>query len=123
MSKIAYLKGFYDQFYKFLEQMIDLYPDDPDFRTFDTFLRGIQKANPMKAVQVFHETTAKFAAQIDAREESFFLKYNYAEYGGDTMDIIGKLSGYYTALTPESRTAIWEYLIVLKELSKRACTA
>jgi hypothetical protein len=123
MSKIAYIKGFYDQFYKFLEEMIDLYPEDPDFRTFDTFLRGISKANPMSAVKVFHETSAKFAEKIDSRDESFFLKYDYTEYGGDTMDIIGKLSGYYTALTPESRKAIWEYLIVLKELSKRACTS
>jgi len=123
MSKIAYLKGFYDQFYRFLEEMIDLYPDDPDFRTFDTFLRGVQKANPMTAVKVFYETTSKFATQIDARDESFFLKYDYAEYGGDTMDIIGKLSGYYTALSDDSRKAIWEYLIVLKELSKRVCTA
>lgn len=122
MSKIAFVKGFYDQFFKFLEEMIDLYPEDADFRTFDTFLRGIHKANPMTAVKVFHETSAKFSGQIDARDESFFLKYDYAEYGGDTMDIIGKLSGYYAALSPESRTAIWEYLIVLKELSKRACT-
>ena len=122
MSKIAYLKGFYDQFYKFLDEMSELYPEDPDFRTFDTFLHQIQRANPMKAAQVFHETTSKFAAQIDSRDDSFFLEYDYAEYGGDTMNIIGKLSGYYKALTDESRKAIWEYLLVLKELSKRACS-
>ncbi len=123
MSKIAYLKGFYDQFYKFLDEMSELYPEDPDFRTFETFLRGIQRANPMKAAQVFHETTAKFSDQIEARDETFFLQYNYAEYGGDTMDIIGKLSAYYKSLTDDSRKAIWEYLLVLKELSKRACTS
>jgi hypothetical protein len=77
----------------------------------------------MKAAQVFYETTSKFSDQIDSRDESFFLKYDYAEYGGDTMNIIGKLSEYYKALTEESRKAIWDYLIVLKELSKRACTS
>jgi hypothetical protein len=123
MSKIAFAKAFYDQFYRFLEQMIELYPEDTDFRTFETFLRGIAKANPMTAVKVFHETTSKFAAQIEARDESFFLKYDYTEYGGDTMDIIGKLSRYYTGLSEDSRKSIWEYLLVLKELSKRACSS
>ena len=77
----------------------------------------------MTAVKVFHETTFKFAAQIEARDESFFLKYDYTEYGGDTMDIIGKLSRYYTGLSEDSRKSIWEYLLVLKELSKRACSS
>lgn len=119
MSKIAFAKAFYDQFYKFLGEMSDLYPEDPDFRTFETFMRTLQKTNPMQVIKIFNEQVEKFSDKINAKDESYFLNYSYAEYGNNITDIVGKLAGYFQAMDSDSKNAVWEYLYVLKELSKK----
>lgn len=120
--KIGFVKGFYDQFGNFMQEMIAMFPDDPDFRTFETFLKMLSKTNPMHAIKLFKEYCDKFENQINSRDENFFLNYSYdQEEGlGDMMDVVGKLSGYYKGMNEESKKSIWEYLFVLKELSKRA---
>ena len=120
MSKIAFAKAFYDQFYAFLKEMGEMYPEDTDFPTFETFLRMLQKSNPMKVIEVFHEQIQKFSDQINRKDESYFLNYSYVEYGSNVTDVVGKLAGYFSAMTPDTKKCVWEYLFVLKELSKKA---
>lgn len=120
-SKIGFVKGFYDQFGNFMQELIALFPEDPDFRTFETFLKMLSKTNPMQPIKLFKEYCDKFEDKINSKDESFFLSYSYADEGlGDMMDVVGKLSGYYKGMNEESKKSIWEYLFVLKELSKRA---
>lgn len=119
MSRTVYLKAFFEQFGKFIEEMSEMYPDDPDFPSFKTFLNGLQKTNPMVVINVFNENVSKFSKQIEDQDEEFFLKYSYAEYGNGVTDIVGKLAGYFSAMSPETKKCVWDYLRVLKELSKR----
>lgn len=120
-SRIGFIKAFYDQFNAFIGEMIELFPEDPDFRTFDTFLRLLSKTNPMQVVKLFNEYSEKFKDKINSRDESFFLQYSYEEeVAGDMVDIVGKLSKYYQTLNSANKKCIWEYLFVLKELSKKA---
>ena len=120
MSKIAFAKAFYEQFYSFLKEMGEMYPEDTDFPTFETFLRMLQKTNPMKVLEIFHEQTQKFSEQINSKNEDFFLKYSYVEYGSNVTDVVGKLAGYFSAMTPDTKKCVWDYLYVLKELSHKA---
>ena len=100
-----------------------MYPDDADFPSFATFLNGLQKTNPMLVISIFNENVSKFSKQIEDRDEDFFLNYSYVEYGSGITDVVGKLAGYFSAMSPETKTCVWDYLRVLKELSKRASSS
>lgn len=119
MSRSVFLKAFFDQFGKFLNEMSDMYPDDPDFPSFQTFLNGLQKTNPMLVIHIFNENVSKFSKQIEEQNEDFFLKYSYVEYGSGVTDVVGKLAGYFSAMSADTKKCVWDYLRVLKELSKR----
>lgn len=119
MSQAVFLKAFFEQFGKFLDEMGDMYPDDPDFPSFKTFLNGLQKTNPLVVVQVFNENVSKFSKQIEDHDEDFFLKYSYVEYGSGVTDVVGKLAGYFSGMSPATKKCVWDYLRVLKELAKR----
>lgn len=120
MSRSVFLKAFFEQFGKFMAEMTEMYPDDPDFPSFVTFMDTLQKTNPMLVLSVFNENVSKFSKQIEDQDASFFLNYSYAEYGSGVTDVVGKLAGYFAAMPAETKTCVWEYLRVLKELSKRA---
>lgn len=117
MSKIAFIKGFYEQLYAFLGEMTEMYPEDIEFRTYDTSLRMIQTTNPVLAPKTFYETVRDFSDKIDARDEAFFLNYTYKDVD---VDIVGKMSKYFIESSPETKKCVWDYVTVLKELSKRA---
>lgn len=123
MSRPVFLKAFFEQFGKFIEEMSEMYPDDADFPSFATFLNGLQKTNPMLVISIFNENVSKFSKQIEDRDEDFFLNYSYVEYGSGITDVVGKLAGYFSAMSPETKTCVWDYLRVLKELSKRASSS
>lgn len=121
MSSIAVLKAFYTQLGSVLNNLIDMFPDDMDFKTFRTFVGMIQSTNPQLVVSTFYtEVVDKYEAQIDSRDEAFLVAYEGAEYGNDVVDIMTKIKSYWASLDAESKDSLWQYLFILKELAKRA---
>jgi hypothetical protein len=120
MSSTTYLKSFFHQLGEVVNELVEMFPDDPDFKMFKTFLSITQKTNPTMIIDGFHEyVTSKHEPEIDARNEDFFLNYAVHEYESSTVDIIGKIKTYWTSLSAESKDVMWQYIYILKELTKR----
>jgi hypothetical protein len=117
-------KIFFQQFQSVIAHLQEMFPDDADFPTFATFLGLLQKTNPSIVVKTFYENVnVKYGDKIDARDEKFIMGYEGGEYGNDMMDIVSKLKGYWSVISPETKTSIWMYMLVLKELAKKIYTA
>jgi hypothetical protein len=124
MSASTYLKSFFHQLSEVVGELTEMFPEDQDFKVFQTYVAMLQRTNPGMVVDTFHEHVAmKFETEIDAKNDDFFINYNAAEYGSDGMDIVSKIKTYWSVLSPETKTAIWQYIYILKELSKRYKTA
>lgn len=120
MSSAVLLKTFFHQFNEVVDQLIGMFPDDQNFRIFKTFLSMLQKTNPTLVISTFYEhVTTKYETQIDARDEDFLVSYTPAEYGSDVTDIITSLRPHWQTLSVSSKDALWQYIFILKELSKK----
>jgi len=120
MSATVYLKSFFHQLSDVVGELADMFPDDPDFGMFRNYIGLLQRTNPTMVIDTFYEHVAlKFENQINAKNDEFLLSYSATEYGSEGMDIVGKIKSYWSVLSPDSRSAIWQYLYILKELAKK----
>lgn len=116
----VYLKSFFNQLAEVVGELTEMFPEDADFKVFQTYLVMLQRTNPSMVIDTFYEfVTAKYETQINARDESFFLEYAAAEYTNDMPDIVTKIKSCWGVLSAESKAAIWQYIYILKELTKR----
>ena len=124
MSRKIFLDAFYGQFHDFLDQLVQVFPDDSDFPTYKTGLSLLQKTNPKLVPEQVALHVSPFEASIRSRDEKFFLDHQFPEYADDNaLDlIITKMKGLWTTLSGTSKTVVWDYLILLLDLAKR-CTA
>jgi hypothetical protein len=115
----TYLKSFFHQLSEVVGELAEMFPEDQDFKVFQTYVSMLQRTNPSMVIDSFHEyVTLKYDDKITARDESFFLTYVTAEYT-DTPDIVAKIKSCWGVLSDPSKQAIWQYIYILKELTKR----
>jgi hypothetical protein len=120
MSAAVYLKTFFHQLSEVVGELTEMFPDDQDFKVFQTYISMLQRTNPSMVIDSFHEyVTLKYDDKITARDESFFLGYAAAEYANDMPDIVAKIKSCWGVLSEPSKNAVWQYIYVLKELTKR----
>lgn len=120
MSAVTYMRTFFKQLVEFVGQLEDMFPDDPDFAVFQTFLGLVQRTNPQMVLATIQEhVVTKYEAQIASRDEEFILNYNSGEYDSEVMNIVSKLRTYWKTLSEPSKNAMWQYLHVLTQLCKR----
>jgi hypothetical protein len=116
----AYLKSFFGQMSEVVGELTEMFPDDPDFKVFQTYISMLQRTNPGIVIDTFYEHVAlKYEDQINAKNDSFFLTYAAAEYTSDMPDIVAKIKSCWGLLAEPSKQAIWQYIYILKELAKR----
>lgn len=120
-GSVMYMKTFFKQLMEFVSQLEEMFPDDPDFPVFQTFLGLVQRTNPQMILGTIREHVVdKYEAQITSRDEAFILSYDAKdEYTSDVMNIVAKLRMYWSTLSEPSKNAMWQYLHVLTQLCKR----
>lgn len=123
MSQKIYRDAFFTQFLAFLSEMEKVFPEDPDFPAYNRGIQMMKSINPKVVITEFQNNVFKYEATIRERNADFFLKHEFSELSPDnTMEnIINKLKGMWTTLSPSSQGAIWDYVILLLDLCKR-CT-
>lgn len=120
MSAVTYMRTFFKQLTEFVTQLEEMFPDDPDFAVFQTFLGLAQRTNPQMILATIREHVVdKYETQIASRDEAFILSYEASEYDSDVMNIVSKLRTYWKTLSEPSKNAMWQYLHVLTQLCKR----
>lgn len=123
MSKLVAVTTFYSQLTSVLDWLQGMFPEDPDFATFQTFVGLLKKTNPNLIINTFHENvTMLYEDQINQKDEAFLTTYKPVDYGNDMADIVVKMKGYWSELDTQTKDSLWQYLYILKELTKRAYT-
>lgn len=122
MSAIVAMKTFFNTLNTVVENLIEMFPDDVDFRTFKTFISMIQKTNPSIVIDTFYGELSKFETYIDTKDEKFLLEYKAVDYGAEGADIFEKVKTYWSVLDDQTKDSLWQYFYILKELCKKAYT-
>lgn len=118
-SKIALMNAMYDQFTSFVNELVGMYPDDPDFSMFLTTLKLMRSTNPSLLVKYVYENTSAFEEKILNKDEGFFLEYSFSEYSQDVdLNIFVKLKEYVKIMSPSSKDNVWKYIQNIYRLSK-----
>jgi hypothetical protein len=118
-SKIVMINALYDQFFSFLSELKEMYPEDSDFPMYETSLRMIKSTNPSLLGKYIVEYTGDFKNQIESQDEKFFLDYSFDEYGEHVdLNIFSKLKKYYANMSSDSKANTWKYIQNIYKLSK-----
>ena len=115
------MDAFFTQFHGFLGELTRVFPTDEDFQAYDTALTLMQKMNPILVLSEFTKHVIPFETMIREKNSDFFLKHDFSEFDPDnTMDpIIKKLKGYWEGMSEPNKEAIWKYILLLVDISKR----
>lgn len=121
-SKGVLMKAFFDQFISFAKELTEMYPEDPDFSLFLTTIQIAKSANPSIVIRSVNENIAGFEDKILAKDESFFMNYEFNEYKDvvEDINVFSKLKQYIQTMSPVSKESVWKYLQNITRLAK-AC--
>jgi hypothetical protein len=117
------MDAFFTQFHEFMGQLIRVFPDDPDFMVYDSGVMMLQKVNPGLVLSEFVKNVYPFEDVIRARNSDFFIQTKIFIFDPEnTMDqVIQKLKAYWIKMSDSNKESIWNYIILLLDISKR-CT-
>lgn len=117
-SKIVLINALYDQFFSFLNELIEIYPDDVDFSIFLSSLKMLKTTNPSLLPNYIVEYTSQFNDQILNGDESFFIDYSFEEYSEHVdLNIFSKLKKYFKEMNEKSKQNVWKYTQNIVKLS------
>ena len=121
MSRKIFMDAFYGQFTDFLNQLIQVFPDDSDFPTFKTGLLLLQRTNPKIVPDQVLIHVAPYETTIRARDEKFFMDHGFEDYtNNDALGtLIMKMKTLWEGLSDNSKKVVWDYTILLLDLAKR----
>jgi len=118
-SKPVLMSAMFDQFTSFVTELIQMYPDDPDFSLFLTSLRLLRSTNPSLLVKYVYENTSAFENQILNKDEGFFVDYSFDEFSENVdLNIFPKLKQYVKNMSPSTKDNVWKYIQNIYRLSK-----
>ena len=121
MSKKIFMDAFFTQFHEFMGQLIRVFPEDPDFTVYDSGVMMLQKINPGLVLVEFIKNVTPFEEVIRAKNSDFFIQTEIFIFDPEnTMEqVIQKLKAYWVGLSDSNKESIWNYIILLLDISKR----
>ena len=121
-SKKILIDAFFNTYEDFMNQMIAVYPDDRDFPLYKSGLSMFRRVNPAIIVGKTWKWVSKFEGQISARDERFFLEYDYSSdtEGEEPLEqTLEKLRSMWRELNDHNRKVVWDYVNLIMELARR----
>jgi hypothetical protein len=118
----SFLKAFIDVLIKFNGELIDLFPEEKDFKTGKHAMEIIKKTNPRLILNISKPFIILWKDKIINKDDTFFMNKNYDdEVEGDThiLMLINNLKGKWPILNDHNKDAIWKYLKTLCVLAER----
>lgn len=121
MSKKIFMDAFFTQFHEFMGQLIRVFPEDPDFTVYDSGVMMLQRVNPGLVIAEFIKHVTPFEEVIRAKNSDFFIQTEIFIFDPEnTMEqVIQKLKAYWVGLSDSNKESIWNYMILLLDISKR----
>ncbi len=109
---------------QWIDELIETYPDDYDFKTFKNAIIALKKVNPRQIHTSFVSNVGPYRAAIAKRDEDFIIKSATVELSesskvDDAGFLITKLNKYWTEMSENNRNANWKYIDVLLMLADK----
>ena len=127
MDKSALLQAFNNHFFEFVDDIYNVFPNDPDIMLAKTALLAIRKINPRLIIKIWYEYIGKkYENQIEGGDLSFFIDKDYKDdlvyLSNSTSDtIISKINILREPIKnmgKENQEKSMKYIINLSKLSK-----
>lgn len=125
MSKKILIDAFFNQYEDFLNQLKDVYPDDPDWKLYLSGLAIFRRTNPLIVVKKTWKWVSKFEQDIYDRNENMFLEMDYSQYteGEEPLEqTIDKLRSMWSVLNAHNKRVVWDFVNNITKLAK-LCSA
>ena len=119
---MSLLTAFVNQTINFLEDLENVFPENNDIKTYKKLLIFTKKTNPRLILESFNLYVYPFHEKIINKDESFFMELDYDEKQGGSEDSMLKaieIKELWKIMTEHSKTACWNYFIVLVKLSEQ----
>jgi len=120
-SKAKLLSLFFDQWEAFLDELIRVFPTDPDFPRLKSYLRIGRTVNPKRVIAAVQNHMFPHEKLVRAKNADYFLKYPFSEYENkeDISYVLQKMKMRWVELTPDNQAALFDYIILLVDLLHR----
>jgi hypothetical protein len=121
MSKKILIDAFFNQYEDFLNQLKDVYPDDPDWKLYLSGLAIFRRTNPLIVVKKTWKWVSKFEQDIYDRNEKMFLEMDYSQYteGEEPLEqTIDKLRSMWSVLNAHNKRVVWDFVNNITKLAK-----
>lgn len=124
MSRKIYIDAFYDQYEDFLQQMLLVFPSDPDWPLYIAGLAIFRRTNPLLVAKKTWKHISRFEDVIKSRDETFFLERDYSDIteGEEPLEqTVEKVKRMWSQMSPHNRNVVWDYITNITYLAKK-CT-
>ena len=118
------LTAFNDHFSEFVNDVHNVFPDDPDILTAKNALLAIRKANPKMIVKIWNTfIVGKYRGEIEAGNIDFFINKDYsqdvsvAQNSDKIMESIDRLREPIKQMTPADQAKTMKYIQNLTKLA------
>lgn len=121
MSKKILIDAFFNQYEDFLNQIKDVFPEDPDWKLYISGLAIFRRTNPLIVVKKTWKHVAPFEEMITTRNEKFFMERDFSDIteGEEPLEqTIDKLRGMWGAMSPHNRRVVWDFVNNITALAK-----
>jgi len=118
--------AFNNQLNKFVEELVQTYPEDQDFPYYGRLIAQLMRVNVKKPGELFAYYVRNHIDEIYGRNSDFFLKNSDHLIMDGTDDkenqveafrLIDNLRNYWARMSDQNQNVIWDYLVVLTKLS------
>lgn len=123
MSDIKWIECFNTKFEEFIKDLIQLYPEDKDFKLLKNSFSLLKMADKKKPYMLFKLYSVQYEGFVLKRDEDFFMNHNYTDIvQGETnftTDLMMKLKSYWKTLTEDNKDTIWKYLTLFFQIKTK----
>ena len=116
-------KAFNDHFDEFMDDIVNIFPDDMDIRSSRNTIKMLRKANPKLLIQIWNTyVSSKYSTQIESGDISFFMDNDYTEDVGNMensaqiMTAIDRLRNPIKAMSKDNQDKTMKYIQNLKKI-------
>jgi hypothetical protein len=120
--------AFNNQLDKFLDELIQTYPEDKDFPYYKRLVDQLKRLNVRKPIELYAFTVYKHVKLIEDRDSDFFFN-NFGKLVSDETEdksnqaeafrLFENIKTYWKGMSEDNHKIIWDYLNVLTKLAMR----